>query len=164
LQIHEPPFSRLRDDLRSVAEALRIPMLLFEFDTELSMNGILGFLENSTGFYLDDTIDALETIGACGNAATLRAIRQIMADHGVTHERLRSNNARLQEWQITTFTEVHGEGLRPVSKAIHEESRKLYLYDREGERVFDLLEAYIERNKDDLVSLVEACVANRASD
>jgi hypothetical protein len=168
IRIYEPPLLELREDLRSVPEVLRVPILIIDFDIEVTMNGILGFLENSTGRYLADTIAALEAIGGNHAAAILRTIRRIMAEHGVTHERLRGDLARLQEFQITTFAEVHGEGLRPMSDAIHEEARKLYLYDsmndREGERVFDLLEAYIERNKDELVSLVEACVANRASD
>jgi len=167
LQIYEPPFLALREDLRSVPEALRIPILLIDFDTELSMNGILGFLENSTGRYLADTIAALEMIAAHDTAAVLLTIERIMADHGVTHERLRADNAHMQEWQITTFAESHGEELSQMAKAIGREAEKLYLYDRirgrEGEPVFDLLSAYIEQCKNELVTLLEACLANRAS-
>ena len=167
LQIYEPPFLALREDLRSVPEALRIPILLIDFDTELSMNGILGFLENSTGRYLADTIAALETIAAHDTAAVLLTIERIMADHGVTHERLRADNARMQEWQITTFAESHGEELSQMAKAIGREAERLYLYarihGREREPVFDLLSAYIEQCKNELVTLLEACLANRAS-
>jgi len=48
----------------------------------------------------------------------------------VTHERLRADNARMQEWQITTFAESHGEEPSQMAKAIGREAEKLYLYDR----------------------------------
>ena len=132
------------------------------------MNGILGFLENSTGFYLPDTIVAMEAIGAHDTAAILRTIQRIMAEHGVTHEQLRGNLARMQEWQITTFAESHGEKLTQMARLVDQESNKLYIYDltydRQGEDVFGLLSAYIEQRKDELVALLEAYLANRASD
>jgi hypothetical protein len=167
-QIYEPPLSKLCEDLRSVPEVLRIPILLINFDTAVLMNGILGFLENSTGFYLADTIAAMEAIGAHGTAATLRTIQRIMAEHGVTHERLRADFARLQEGQITSFAETHGEELSQMADLVDQESNKLYIYDltydREGEDVFGLLSAYIEQRRDELVALLEAYRANRASD
>jgi len=89
----------------------RIPVLIIDFDTEVCMSGILGFLENSIGFYLADTIAALEAIGAHDTAATLCTIQRIMEEHGVTHERLRGDLAHMQEWQITTFAECRGEEL-----------------------------------------------------
>ena len=53
VQIYEPPLSNLRDDLRSVPEVLRIPILIIDLDTEVAMQGMLGFLENSTGLCLE---------------------------------------------------------------------------------------------------------------
>jgi hypothetical protein len=168
IQIYEPPLSKLREDLRSVPEVLRIPVLIIDFDTEVCMQGILGFLENSTGFYLADTIAAMEAIGAHDTAATLRAIQGIMAEHGVTHERLRGDFDRMQEWQITTFAESHGEELSQMADLIGQESRKLYIYDRmhdrEGEDVFVLLSAYIQQRRDELVALAEAYLAKGTSD
>jgi hypothetical protein len=160
LHIYEPPFLQLRDDLRSLPEVLRIPILLIDFDTEVCMNSILGFLENPTGRYFADTIAALERIAAHDTAAILRAIQKIVADHGVTHERLRADHAHMQEWQITTFRQRHGEEVSQMARPIDEESKKLYIYDnphnRERESVFDLLSAYIEQQKDELVAALEA--------
>jgi hypothetical protein len=168
IQICEPPLLKLREDLRSVPEVLRVPILIIDFDIEVTMNGILGFLENSTGRYLADTMAALEAIGANDTAAILRAIQRIMAEHGVTHERLRGDLARMQEFQITTFAECHGEALSRMADLICQEAQKLYIYDgthsREGESAFDLLSAYLDQRRDELVSLLEACLANRASD
>src|SRR5215510_16286987 len=115
IQIYTPPFLKLHNDLRSLPEPFRVPVLIIKFDSEVCQNGILGFLENSSGFYLADTIAAMEAIGAHDTAATLRTIQRIMAEHGVTHERLRGNFARLQEWQITTFAETHGEELSQMA-------------------------------------------------
>ena len=168
IQIYQPPLSKLREDLRSISEVLRIPVLIIDFDTEVCMNGILGFLENSTGFYLADTIAAMETIGAHDTAAILGTIQRIMAKHGVTHERLRRDLARMQEWQITNFAESHGEELSQMADLVGQESEKLYIYDRmhdrEGEDVFVLLSAYIEQRRDELMALLEAYLADRASD
>ena len=163
-----PPLSGLREDLRSVPEALRTPVLIIAFDTEVIMNGILGFLENSTGFYLADTIAAMEAIGAQGTAATLRTIQRIMAEHGVTHERLKGDLARMQEGQITTFADCHGEELSQMADLVSQESEKLYIYDlthdREGEDVFVLLSAYIEQRRDELVTLLGTYLAKGASE
>jgi len=55
-----------------------------------------------------------------------------------------------------------------MARLIDEESKKLYRYDdphnRVRRRVFDLLSAYIEQHRDELVALLEACLANRNSD
>jgi hypothetical protein len=76
------------------------------------MEGILGFLENPTGFYFTDTIDALEIIAAHDTAKILRGIQRIMYEHGVTVERLRSDLDQLQEWQITTLNGTERNCLR----------------------------------------------------
>ncbi|MEC0208763.1 DUF4375 domain-containing protein [Paenibacillus ehimensis] len=57
---------------------LRDIVLLIDFDTELNMNGILGFLENSTGKYFNETIEVLERIGAAHDANALKDIKRIL--------------------------------------------------------------------------------------
>lgn len=159
IQICEPPLSKLREDLRSIPEVLRIPILIIDFDTEVQMNGILGFLENSTGLYLTDTIDALETIAAHDAAKTLRAIHRIMSEHGVTVERLRNDFADAQEFQITSFRELHGDELSQMADLIVGEAGELYIYDPAAAQVFDLLLAYLERRRDEFVASLEACAS-----
>jgi hypothetical protein len=44
-------------------EPFRISVLIIDLGIEVCINSILGFLENSTGFYLVDTIAAMEAIG-----------------------------------------------------------------------------------------------------
>lgn len=154
VKVYEPPLSNLRDDLRSVPDVLRIPILIIDLDTEVAMNGVLGFLENSTGLYLADTIDALRTISAHKAADTLRTIQRIMSDHGVTVERLRTDLNNAQLYQITNFRELHGEELLPMAEQIEHEARKLNIYDP-AEPVFDLLEAYLRGRREEFVAALE---------
>jgi len=167
IKVFEPPLSALLHDLRSAPDVLRIPILLIALDTEVTMNGMLGFLENSTGLYLVDTIDALEAISAHETADTLRSIQRIMSEHGVTVERLRGEVNNAQLYQITNFLELHGEELVPMAEQIDREAGKLYLYrgnnSDPAEPVFDLLEAYLQSRRDVLVAALES-VASRPFD
>lgn len=156
-QIYKPHLLKLREDLSSIPEVLRIPILIIDFDIEVHINGILGFLENSTGLYFVDTIDALETISAHVTAGVLRAIQRIMNEHGVAVQRLRSDFANTTEFEITSFSELHGEELSEMADLIVRESRKLYVYDRPAEQVFDLLSAYLDRHRDEFLASLEAC-------
>jgi hypothetical protein len=155
-QRYQPPVSSLCEDIRAIPEVLRIPILISDFDSEVQMNGMLGFLENRTGLYLVDTIDALDAISAHKTADTLRAIQRIMSEHGVTVERLRSDLANVQEFQVTSFAELHGERLADMAQQIDDEARNLYLYEQLGEPVFDLLEAHLQQRSDELLAALEA--------
>jgi hypothetical protein len=154
-QIYGPPLLRLREDLRSIPKVLRIPILIIDLDNELHMNGILGFLENPTGRYLTDTIDALDIIAAHDTATTLRAVHRIMMEHGVTFERLRNDFAKCREFEITSFSELHGEELSQMADLIVQEAKKLYIYDPAAESVFELLSAYLEGRRDEFAASLE---------
>lgn len=155
IAIYEPPLSNLRDQMRSLPSALSIPMLIIDFDTELIMQGILGFLENSTGLYLAETIEALDAVGAHGDASTLRSISAIMAEHGITVEQLRANVNRLELYEVTTFRKTHGEDLVPMTDRITREAERLSLYTG-AQQVRDLLEPFVERHRDDLLAAIRA--------
>jgi hypothetical protein len=148
IRIYEPPLSTARDRLREVAEPLRVPILVLDFDTEVCMNGMLGFLENSTGLFLPETIEAFDRIGASETASILRAIEKTLEKHGVSPARLRADFAGTQEHQITTFRELHGD-LGTMPNEVEEDARRLYLYGKPGtgEQVWSLLEAFVEQNR-----------------
>jgi hypothetical protein len=151
IRIYEPPLSTARDRLREVAEALRIPILVLDFDTEVCMNGMLGFLENSTGLFFRETIDAFHKIGASETASILRAIEKTLERHGVTPARLRADFVGTHEYQITTFRELHGN-LGTLPSEVEEDAGRLYLYGKAGtgEPVWSLLEAFVEENRPEL--------------
>jgi hypothetical protein len=148
IRIYEPPLCTARDRLSEVAEPLRVPILVLDFDTEVSMNGMLGFLENSTGLFLPETIEAFGRIGASETVSILRAIEKTLEKHGVSPARLRADFAGTQEYQIATFRELHGD-LGTMPNEVEEDARRLYLYGKPGtgEQVWPLLEAFVEKNR-----------------
>jgi hypothetical protein len=148
IHIYEPPLSTARDQLREVAEPLRVPILVLDFDTELCMNGMLGFLENSTGLYLSETIEAFDKIGATETAAVLRAIEKTLERHGVTPSGLREDFESTQQYEITSFQQLHGD-LGTMTDEIEEDARRLYLYGESdlAEPIWSLLEAFVERHR-----------------
>jgi hypothetical protein len=148
IRIYEPPLCTAREELRDIAEPLRVPILVLDFDTEVCMQGMLGFLENSTGLFFRETIAAFERIGAVETASVLRAIEKTLERHGVTPVRLRTDFAATQPYQITTFRELHGD-LGTMPNEVEEDARRLYLYGKPGTRepVWSLLEAFVEENR-----------------
>jgi hypothetical protein len=153
IRIYEPPLSTARDRLREISEALRVPILVLDFDTELNMNGMLGFLENSTGLYFAETIEAFDRIGASETVLILRAIEKTLERHDVTPSRLRADFAGAQEYQITTFRALHGD-LGTMPQEVEKDAKRLYLYGKPGagEAVWPMLEAFVERNRAQLLA------------
>jgi hypothetical protein len=149
--INEPPLNVLRHAIRELPDAIRIPILIIDFDIELNMNGILGFLENSTGRFLAETIAAFEAIGATRTAATLRRIDAIMLEHGVTTADLHADLSRLSLFQVTTFVASHGESASAMADVIGRESENLYLYSENREPIVMLLESYVDRHRESMI-------------
>ncbi|CEP46542.1 Uncharacterised protein [[Clostridium] sordellii] len=63
-----------REDLVKYPQFIQDIIFIIDYDTELSMNGILGFLKNSTNKYLPQTITALKNIGADTDVEVLKKI------------------------------------------------------------------------------------------
>lgn len=63
--LDEPLLDAVRHeaDFPCLTNTLHLAVLLIDCDTELSVNGLLGFLENSTGRFLGQTTEALRLIG-----------------------------------------------------------------------------------------------------
>jgi hypothetical protein len=152
LNSYEAPLSTLRDQLRHLPEALQTVILVSDFDTELNMNGVLGFLENSTGLYLPDTIEAFLRIGAPRTAGTLARIQGILSQHGVTTSRLREDLSSLEQYQITTFLDSHGHETESMADAVCLEAEHFYINSGgDDEAVGDLLVEYVANNKSQLL-------------
>ena len=135
--------------MRDLPTALRTVVLAIDFDTEVTMQGILGFLENSTGLFLSETITAFEEIGASETARGLSDIRDFMIAEGISAESLRSEVNRLEPWQLTTFENSHpsvGEAAREQLVAL---GRKLR-FDARAEGAMALLEQYVAAHLEEL--------------
>lgn len=126
-------------------------ILLIDFDTELNMNGILGFLENSTGLYLDDTIEALERIGATEDYEILREIKGIMLRYSLDTKKVRRNVNKGIEYEITNFSRTHGQEYNQMAEEISIAADDLYLYHNER-NIFKNLMVYVDLNKDNLIN------------
>ncbi|WP_010252876.1 DMP19 family protein [Acetivibrio cellulolyticus] len=128
-------------------------LLLADFDTELNMNGILGFLENSTGLYLNETIEALGRIDAIEDRKIMDDIRSIMMAYGCSPINLRENVNKGYEYEITNFISTHGEEYEEMADKIEKESKRLY-YRCPNRNIFDNLEVYVDQHKEELLSSI----------
>lgn len=79
IRSYEPPLSELRENgaFRDLSNPVVVLLLLFDFNTEVTMSGINGFLTNSTRRYADETVAALMTVGCPDQARKLREILDI---------------------------------------------------------------------------------------
>jgi hypothetical protein len=158
IDCYKPSYRSVRDQSAwpSVKNPLHIAILVIDFDTEVSMNGMLGFLGNSSGAYLEQTTEAFDLIGAKRTADVLRCISKAMIKHGITHQKLRAPAELLSEYQITSFAELHGPELEAFASEVCEIDDALYLYDKEQEMPFPLLDEFVERNAERFVSEMNA--------
>jgi Domain of unknown function (DUF4375) len=156
-KMYEPPLSRLRARIATLPEPLRVLMLVSDFDTEVLVNGIAGFLENPTGEHLHATIEAFEAIAARSTAATLRAIEATMREHGVTHGMLRAPLTSVEEFSVVSSSELHTPKTLAMLEAATTLASGLYLYQPSpSEAVFDLLCLYLESRRAELLEATSA--------
>jgi hypothetical protein len=149
----------LRDikTLDRIPQLIRDCILLIDLDTEINMNGIFGYLENSTGKFIDETIEVLERIGASNDSITLNNIKSILTEYGQKTSNLQANVQNLKEYQISKFTQTHEKLDSELLNKIEQEAKNLYIYNQE-ENIFDNLFDYIEANKLHLINeLKEFC-------
>jgi hypothetical protein len=151
--IYEPPLSVARERFLAVPSAFRVAVLVLDFDTEVNMQGMLGFLENSTGLFLVETIEAFDLIGAKTTGDTLRRIQAILETHGVSPVQLRDDFAETMPYQITTFNKLHGD-LGSLPEEVQGEAMQLYIHAKPGcgEDVWALLDAFVEMNRDKILA------------
>lgn len=148
LKAYREPLSSLRSlpGWPSLSDPLHVAILLIDFDTEVSMNGLLGYLENSTGAYLDQTIEACRVLGARQTTDTLRRVRDVMASCEVSHQRLREPFRHTVEHQITSFSELHDGSLGDFADEVSRLEKLLYMHDRAQASPFPLLEVFLEQH------------------
>ncbi|MCM3268846.1 DMP19 family protein [Paenibacillus elgii] len=139
---------------------LRDIVLLIDFDTELNMNGILGFLENSTGKYLNETIEALERIGAVRDSDAMKAIKRILENYNLSTGQLHRDLQDLEPYEINHFGQVHAITDDEFFEEIQHAADKLTFHSQE-ENIFDHLLTYIEANKRSFVKDVQAMLSEK---
>ena len=127
IRLYESPLNRLRETLSSRPEVFRVLTLVIDFDTEVSMNGILGFLENSSGHWLTETIEAFDIIRANETACILRRVQAAMNRHGISSSTLRSEVNAGTQYSVVSFRELHGAKSEDMSREVTQIAQDLYV-------------------------------------
>lgn len=120
------------------ADFIQVASFLIAFDTELVMQGIFTFLENSIGHYAPNIIQAFRAIGDNHDADILEEICRLAPPDVMRGEFLSSSH---QEYEITIFDEDH-EMKEEVEERIEELDRQLYLTS--GFDIWKLLYKYVD--------------------
>jgi len=148
LRLYEQENFHIRDNeiFSSLPMVLRDIIFIIDLDTEITMEGILGFLENSTGLFLEDTILTLERIKANEDQSVMSSIRDILKKYNVSTYDLKENVNKGNLYDISVFSKTHGSQYDEMAEEISAEAEKLYL-NRESGNIFNYLIEYVEENK-----------------
>lgn len=156
LKAYKKPLSEIRNlsVWPSLSNPVHLAVLLIDFDSEVTINGLLGFLENPTGAFLNETIDAFQMLEANETTHVLRRIQDVMNKHAVSHERLRGTANQANEYQITSFSELHNSSLDDFAEEVGDIEQTLYMHDKSQSSPFRLLEAYLEQHATEVLSQI----------
>ena len=152
IRIYEPPLSDLWDNGR-VADSenpVAVLMLVIGFETEVSMNGFLDFIGNSTGIYAHEIVGALNAIGCKKESKILATILKKATDAGMTYEAIQKDRRKLGSYAVTTFEKTHGNKWHKVSDEIGELEKQI-----DFEKVFKCAEDFIDKYKQLFMDLLE---------
>lgn len=133
-----------------IPELIRDIILLINFDTELAMEGILGFLENSNGAFLNDTVETLKKIQAEQDYNILNKIRRILVENNISTSHLRANINNQELYTLQDFRETHGSTYDVLAERISEIAEKFYITTNDR-NIFDNLIMYVDKNKSLLI-------------
>lgn len=126
------------DQWLKCADFIQNASFLIAFDTELTLEGIFTFLENSIGHYAPNIIQAFRAIGDNTDADVLEEICRLAPPDVMRAEFLSGD---YQEYDITTFDDNH-ELNKEVETKITELNKQLYLYN--GIDIWSLLYTYLD--------------------
>lgn len=157
--IYEEPLAKVRDefDYPNLINPLHLAILLIDCDTEIDMNGVLGFLENLNGRYLTNVTDVLKKIGAQKSAAVFDSIQVCMRKHNITWEQLRGDFDGANQYEITSFQKLHGSSLDSFANEISEISSGFSLFNSNNspEDVYSFFVQYLEGIADQFEKEIE---------
>lgn len=142
---------RSETDWPTLSNPLHVVLLILDFDVEVNINGLLGFLENTGGQWLDETAAAFQAIGADSTAELLARTRARMVEAGVTFAVLREPSLRGKQYEISSFSERHGSRLDDFADAIQFIGDGLYVNDSD-QIPLRLLESFVEQHANTIQS------------
>lgn len=127
-----------REQYLNWTDFIQVAYFIIAFDTELTMEGIFTFLENSIGHYAHQIIQAFRTIGDDNDADILEEICTLCPPDIMRGEFEENSH---QEYEITCFDEYH-ELKEEIVERIEELSEKLY--PNTDFNIWELLYRYID--------------------
>ncbi|MDE5619345.1 MAG: hypothetical protein K2O29_06270 [Ruminococcus sp.] len=133
-----------RSEWLDCADFIQTALFLIDFDTELNMEGIFSFLENSIGHYAPNIIKAFRDIGDSKDADILSEICRLAPPDLIRGEFLSGD---YNEYDVSAFDDIH-ELNGEVSEKIEILESQLYL--NKGFDMWQLLYDYLDRRIDEL--------------
>lgn len=127
-----------RSEWLECADFIQTALFLIDFDTELNMEGIFSFLENSIGHYAPNIIKAFRDIGDDKDADILSEICRLAPPDLIRGEFL---NGDYSEYDISAFDDIHELNEEVLEKIEILESQ---LYLNTGFNIWQLLYNYLE--------------------
>jgi hypothetical protein len=120
--IYEPPLSEMRDNgsITDLSNPLAVVMLVVDFETEVSMNGITNFIGNSTGRYARETVDAMRALGCPAHADLLSQMLDVADAAGMTFDAIQRDRRGQQQFAVSSFAETHGDKWDAATEAIYQ--------------------------------------------
>lgn len=126
------------DQWLQCADFIQVASFLIAFDTELNMEGIFTFLENTIGHYAPNIVQAFRTIGDDNDADVLEEICRLAPPDIIRGEFLNESH---QEYDIAAFCDDH-ELKAETEERIIELKQQLYLHT--GLDIWKLLFRYLD--------------------
>lgn len=132
-------WDRERTEWIDYPDFIKTAVFLIAFDTELTMEGIFTFLENSIGHYAPEIIKAFETIGDFKDAEVLAEICRLAPPDIMRGEFL---SGGYSEYDIAVFGDDHELNPEVADKI---ESLESQLYLNSGYDMWKMLFDYLDR-------------------
>ena len=111
IKIYEAPLNEYRENgnIRDLSNPISVVMLVIDFDTEVTMNGICDYIGNNTGRFSIEIVAALKEIGCQSYAEKLQNIQNIATTAGMTYQTIQQERSGATQYSVTSFSELHGE-------------------------------------------------------
>lgn len=130
---------------RQMPRQLQVVWLINELEAEVNNGGYLQFFTNSSGRYVDETIEALNLIGATYNHQLLLNAVEILLKHNENTKVLNEKLSSKTMYQIFDFSELYEND--ELQEELNELDKAFYLYK---EKLSELKMEYFEINADSL--------------
>lgn len=155
-KIYEPPLSTMREDgsVVNLANPLAAVMLVVDFETEVSMNGIIGFIGNSAGQYARQTVEAMRILDCDEHAEQLAEILDVADAAGMTFAAVQQDRQTQQPFAVSSFSDIHGTKWNDALTTIHELEEQF-----DADLLVERAEEYVGKN----VGVFKAALGNTDS-